>query len=100
MSTSYDNIVFNASYYASVHSDVYALYGDNARALYEHFITSGICEGRQSSAPFHISVYKNSNPDFVNVYGDNLTEYYNHFILVGCNEQSDFNNSNLLQNIG
>ncbi len=84
--TSYDNIAFNASYYASVHSDVYALYGDNARALYEHFITSGIYEGKQSSAQFHISVYKNSNPDLVNVYGDNLTEYYNHFILVGCNE--------------
>ncbi len=84
--TSCDNVAFNASYYASVHSDVYALYGDNAKALCEHFITSGIYEGRQSSAQFNISVYKNSNPDLVNVYGDNLIQYYNHFILIGFGE--------------
>ena len=84
--TSYDNVAFNASYYASLNSDVFALYGDNTKALYEHFITSGIYEGRQSSSQFNISVYKNSNPDLVSVYGDNLIEYYNHFILIGFGE--------------
>lgn len=84
--TSYDNVAFNASYYASKHEDVYKTLGDNAKALYDHFITSGIYEGRQSSAQFNIFVYKNNNQDLVDAFGDDLIKYYNHFIEYGVNE--------------
>lgn len=84
--TSYDNVAFNATYYASHHSDVYDAYGDDAKALYNHFIKNGIKEGRQSSAQFCITVYKNNNEDLVETFGDDLIKYYNHYIEYGCKE--------------
>lgn len=84
--TSYDNVAFNASYYASNYTDVYELYGDDAKALYNHFITVGIKEGRQSSAQFSILVYKENNQDLQDSFGDDLIKYYNHYIEYGVNE--------------
>lgn len=84
--TSYDNVAFNASYYANNYTDVYQLYGDDAKALYNDFITVGIKEGRQASAQFSILVYKENNQDLQDVFGDDLIKYYNHFIEYGVNE--------------
>lgn len=84
--SSYDNAAFNASYYANNHVDVYRICGDNAQLLYNHFITSGITEGRQSSSQFSILIYKEKNPDLVEVFDDDLIQYYNHFIMAGVNE--------------
>lgn len=84
--SSYDNAAFNASYYANNHVDVYQICGDNAQSLYNHFITAGMAEGRQSSAQFSILIYKEKNPDLVEVFGDDLIQYYNHFIMAGVNE--------------
>lgn len=84
--TSYDNVAFNVSYYANSHTDLYQLYGDDAKALYDHFITIGITEGRQSSAAFSILVYKENNQDLQDAFGDDLIKYYNHFIQYGVNE--------------
>lgn len=84
--TSYDNAAFNASYYANNYTDVYQLYGDDAKALYDHFITVGIKEGQQASAQFSILVYKENNQDLQDAFGDDLIKYYNHFIEYGVNE--------------
>lgn len=84
--TSYDNVAFNASYYANHHADVYKTCGDDAKALYNHFITSGIKEGRQSSEQFSITIYKNNNQDLVDAFGDDLIKYYNHYIESGYKE--------------
>lgn len=84
--TSYDNAAFNASYYANNHADVYKTCGDDAKALYDHFITYGIYEGRQSSAQFSILVYKENNQDLADAFGEDLIKYYNHFIEYGVNE--------------
>lgn len=84
--TSYDNVAFNASYYANNNADVYKTCGDDAKALYDHFIKYGIKEGRQSSAQFSILVYKENNQDLADAFGDDLIKYYNHFIEYGVNE--------------
>ena len=84
--TSYDNVAFNALYYATNNSDVYEACGDDAKALYNHFISSGIVEGRQSSKQFSIFVYMDNNEDLMDAFGDDLIKYYNHFIEYGYNE--------------
>ena len=84
--TSYDNVAFNASFYANNNKDVYDIYGDDAKGLYDHFISSGITEGRQSSEQFSILVYKEKNTDLEDAFGDDLIKYYNHFIESGYNE--------------
>lgn len=84
--TSYDNVAFNASYYANKYSDVYEAYGNSAKDLYNHFIKNGIYEGRQSSEQFHVMVYKDNNQDLIDAFGDDLIKYYNHYIEFGVNE--------------
>ena len=84
--TSYDNVAFNALYYATNNSDVYEACGDDAKALYDHFISSGIAEGRQSSEQFSIFVYRDNNQDLIDAFGNDLIKYYNHYIEYGYNE--------------
>ncbi len=83
---SYDNVAFNATYYANQYEDLYEMFGDDAESLYNHFITSGIYEGQQSSEQFSILAYKENNQDLADAFGDDLIKYYNHFIECGFNE--------------
>ena len=82
----YDNVAFNAEYYANKYEDLYEAYGNDDKLLYEHFITCGIYEGRQASEQFSIFVYKENNQDLIEAFGDDLIKYYNHFIEFGVNE--------------
>lgn len=86
VSDAYDNAAFNASYYARNNPDVYAACGSEAKALYEHFINTGMKEGRQSSEQFSINAYKANNPDLAEAFGDDLMKYYEHYIDCGVNE--------------
>jgi cytoskeletal protein RodZ len=63
--TTYNNAAFDASYYASRYSDLYAAYGNDAKALYKHFVTYGINEGRQASAQFNVLAYQQNNQDLL-----------------------------------
>ena len=60
-----------------------AQYGANQKALFEHFVTSGMKEGRQANSKFNLSAYKANNPDLVSVFGDDNAKYYEHYISSG-----------------
>lgn len=78
--------VFDASYYADHNQDLKNLYGTDREKLLNHFLTSGMKEGRQAAECFNLSVYKDSNPDLVTVLGDDNEAYYMHYIQSGCDE--------------
>ena len=63
--------------------DLADIIGANQKALFEHFVTSGMKEGRQGSAGFNLSAYKANNPDLVAVFGDDNVKYYEHYISQG-----------------
>lgn len=77
------NTIFNADFYADTYPDLKAAFGNDSNLLYNHFVTTGMAEGRQGSANFNVLVYKEKNPDLQAVFQDNLTEYYNHFVNGG-----------------
>lgn len=85
--TKYDNVGFNAAYYATHYPDVVELCGTDAKALYDHFISSGVQEGRQASKDFNVLVYKQNNADLQEQYGDDNLAYYQHFVTVGATEK-------------
>ena len=58
-------------------------FGANQKALFEHFVTQGMKEGRQGSAEFNLNAYKANNPDLVAMFGDDNVKYYEHFISSG-----------------
>ena len=45
-----DGSVFDSDFYASVYTDVQAVYGFNPDKLYQHYLKNGIKEGRMPSA--------------------------------------------------
>ena len=80
------SMVFNAVYYADHNEDLYSLYGYDEDQLLDHFLKSGMKEGRVASESFNVSVYKENNPDLANLFGDDLTAYYEHFMSCGHGE--------------
>ena len=57
--------------------------GANQKALFEHFVTNGMKEGRQGSSEFNLNTYKANNPDLVAAFGDDNVKYYEHYISSG-----------------
>lgn len=78
--------VFNAAYYANKYADLKAAFGTDAAALFNHFLTYGIAEGRQASATFHITVYKEKNADLQKAFGNDLLKYIEHYLTYGQKE--------------
>lgn len=81
--STYDSVIFNTSYYLQNNADVASVIGTNASDLYNHFITSGMKEGRQGSTTFNVAAYMNNNPDLLQIFGEDLPSYYNHFLTNG-----------------
>lgn len=75
--------VYNYAFYKANNPDLAALYGDNEWKYLEHFVNSGMKEGRQASEEFNLEAYKASNPDLVGALGDNNQSYYEHYIASG-----------------
>lgn len=75
--------VFDAAYYANSYADLKAVYGTDEEALFQHYITAGINEGRVASPEFDIAAYRNGYPDLQAVFGDNWDAYADHYLSVG-----------------
>lgn len=75
--------IFNAEFYAAKYPDLAAAFGSNEAALFNHFLTAGMAEGRQGSAEFDVNFYRAAYPDLQAVFGDNLPAYYNHYMTCG-----------------
>lgn len=80
---SFDSVIFNAAFYAMANPDIAQVIGIDPAALYQHFVTSGMAEGRQGAATFNVQVYIANNPDLVALLGNNLPAYYNHYLTQG-----------------
>ena len=75
--------VYNYQDYLNCNPDLATQFGANQKALFEHFVTQGMKEGRQGSAEFNLNAYKANNPDLVAMFGDDNVKYYEHFISSG-----------------
>lgn len=75
--------VFDAEYYANSYADLKAVYGTDEEALFQHYITVGITEGRVASPVFDIVAYRNGYPDLQAVFGDNWDAYADHYLTAG-----------------
>lgn len=78
--------LFDAKYYADTNPDIKARYGYDEAALYNHFVTVGVFEGRPASLMFDVEEYKAAYPDLVAVFGNNALAYYQHFASAGIAE--------------
>lgn len=75
--------LFDAAYYAEKNPDVVAVYGTNAKALYNHYINCGIKEGRNAGPLFDVKKYRENNRDLEATCGDDYAAYVNHYLTDG-----------------
>ena len=79
--------VFDAEYYYRAYPDVQEAIGHDADKLLNHFITSGMKEGRVAKADFNVRDYMKNNLDLLAVFGvKDLSKYYYHYIESGKKE--------------
>lgn len=74
--------VFEPEFYAAANPDIAALYGTDAALLFQHFLTSGMTEGRTGNAEFQVQAYKAANPQLAALFGENLPQYYLYYCII------------------
>lgn len=79
--------VFDAAQYAVRYTDLQEAFGNDAVALFGHFISNGMSEGRQAIDTFNVQAYKARYPDLQKAFGNDLPAYYHHYIRCGRNEK-------------
>jgi signal peptidase I len=82
------SVVFDATYYGNSYSDVKSAYGTDAVKLYQHFLTTGIKEGRKASPVFDVKYYVRNNSELYSIFGDDHEAAFSHFIDYGQHESS------------
>lgn len=75
--------VFDSAYYLEHNPDLQAAIGDNSNSLFNHFLTSGMAEGRQGNEEFNVRYYKEKYPDLQAAFGEDLPSYYLHYATIG-----------------
>lgn len=81
--------LFDAKYYAEKYPDVVAAYGEDADALYEHYTTFGVNEGRKASELFDVENYRKQYADLDKAFGDDWGAYVHHYLTFGLKEERD-----------
>ncbi len=81
--------VFDAKYYAEQYPDLQQAYGNNEKALYQHFMKYGIKEGRQMSPILDVVAYRNNNSDLNAAFGNDWDAYVKHYFKYGVYENRD-----------
>lgn len=80
---------FDAEYYAEQYPDVVEICGTDRDALYEHYMTYGIKEGRNGSEILNVELYRDRYPDLEEVFGDDWEAYVEHYLTSGVEEGRD-----------
>lgn len=80
--------VFNADYYYQSYPDLQQNIGNDPKALLNHFVNTGMKEGRSGNADFQLKAYMYYNPDLMAVYKSrDPGAYYLHYISCGKAEK-------------
>ncbi len=78
--------VYDFNYYYENNADVASVFGWNESTVLEHFVQSGMYEGRQAKSTFNLNSYKYKNYDLRLQFGDDNIQYYEHYISCGKSE--------------
>ena len=78
--------VFDPNYYKNAYADAAAACGGNVSALLQHFINTGMKEGRRGNATFNPVSYRNQYPEIRAQYGLDWSKYYEHYMSTGRRE--------------
>ena len=78
--------VFDAKYYADTYEDLKNAYGYDEEALFNHYVTWGLTEGRSMNPVFDVQAYRNAYGDLNEAFGEDWDAYVNHYFAYGMKE--------------
>lgn len=76
--------LYDENFYRANYPELASL---SSREIYQHFLTTGITEGRKFSPFYSLSFYKSNNPDLANLSNRQLID---HFLNAGLSEGRKF----------
>lgn len=79
--------VFDEHYYADTYEDLKAVYGYDREALWNHFVTYGLKEGRNMNGLLDVVKYRAEYEDLDKAFGNNWDAYLNHYLVYGAKEE-------------
>ena len=82
----FSKITFDAEYYYNTYPDLQAAFGMDPTALYQHYLTFGIKEGRFGSEEFNCVTYMNNYGDLRLAFGGDYLLYCQHYEKFGKEE--------------
>lgn len=82
-SASLTSLTFDMDYYYNTYPDLQAALGYDYNSLYQHYLNSGLAEGRSGSAEFNCLVYRNNYPDLQAAFGNDYRAYCVHYENYG-----------------
>ncbi len=77
---------FDANFYATKYADVKQAFGTDQNALFNHFMTCGMKEGRMINANFDPKAYCDAYPDIKAICNGDYTPAYDHYLTFGMSE--------------
>ena len=77
--------LFDADYYLAQNPDLAALFRGDVEALFNHFCTLGVFEGRTCNPNFDPAAYASAYED-LSLFGNDILKYYEHYLTVGVAE--------------
>lgn len=81
--------VFDEHYYADRYKDLKDACGYDREALWTHFVTLGLKEGRCMNGLLDVANYRKQYADLNEIYGDNWDAYLEHYLTAGAKEGRD-----------
>lgn len=75
--------VFDATYYYNAYPDVAAACGTDEEALFNHFVSFGVYEGRSASAAFNPQAYRQRYTDLQEAFRNDMAAYCRHYVTFG-----------------
>lgn len=79
----YFRSVFDPDYYYNQYPDLQGQLGNDSEALFHHFMTIGVREGRSGNAEFNLRAYVLHNRDLLDYYKTDLSAYCKHYMEIG-----------------
>ena len=87
VTTVYGGVNYAAVYkyeeYKNYNTDLVAAFGNDPQRYLEHFVNTGMAEGRQGNSEFNLSIYKANYADLCSAFGNNNVAYYRHYMNTG-----------------
>ena len=78
--------VYDYNYYVGKYSDLKSAFYYDDYAVLQHFVNSGMSEGRQAKSTFDVNSYRLQYSDLRRAFGSNLKNYYLHYVSSGRSE--------------